>query len=223
VEYAWAERGPPTLIAAPAAAGELVEAYQAETGRKPALPLAELNLAHLWLETKATSSMWRFNWGNISAGGFVKGEERLAWKGDIWRPPWFETPPENASPRTLELHAKMLDGKAPSAFRAYANHSEGARGYVRLLKRPGFAPLLRAGESGNPTAYARAVVSTGYCRDRDCQPDRMGPALAELVARFRRENVFQGLELPRPRSSSSGAAGAVLIGLLLWSERDRFS
>jgi hypothetical protein len=217
VEYAWSERGPPTSLTAPAAAGELVAAYKAVTARPPALALAELNLAHQWLETKATRSMWRFNWGNLSAGGFVDGVERLAWKGDIWRPPWFELAAD-ASPEMVALHEKMLAGKAPSAFRAYPGHPEGAQGYVKLLQRPGFAALLRAGQSGNPTAYAQAVVDTGYCRDRNCQPDRMGPALAELVARFRRENVFQGLQLPRPRSSSSAGA-VVLIGLLLWSER----
>jgi len=135
VEYAWTERGPPTSLTAPAAAGELVAAHKAVTGRPPALALAELELAHQWLETKGTTGMWRFNWGNLSAGGFADGVERLAWKGDVWRPPWF-APAEGADARTLELHEKMLSGTAPSAFRAYEGHRQGAQGYVTLLQRP---------------------------------------------------------------------------------------
>jgi hypothetical protein len=219
VEYAWKDRGPATSLTATAAARELVAAYQAVTGKPPSLPLAELNLAHQWLETKGTKAMWRYDWGNLSAGGFVNGEEKLSWKGDVWRPPWFE-PGEGADARTLDLHEKMLAGTAPSAFRGYQSHAEGAEGYVRLLLRPGFAKLLQAGAQGSPRAYAQAVVDTGYCRDRGCQPDQMGPALTKVVAQFRRDGVFKTLGLSRPSSGSSSGA-VVLVGLVLWSEFQR--
>jgi hypothetical protein len=50
----------------------------------------------------------------------------------------------------------------------------------------------------------------------------MAPKLAELVSEFRRDKVFQGLELAPPvrRSSSSGVAGfALLVGLVYFVER----
>jgi hypothetical protein len=226
MEYPWVERGPATTLSAPEAAAVLVAAHRAVTSSAPTLARAELELAHAWgLETNRSRGMWRYNWGNISAGGFVQRPEGpvevLRWKGDVWRPPWFEPGPD-ATPATLALHEKMLAGKAPSAFRALGSHVEGAAGLVRLLERPGFAPLKRAAESGDATAYARAVVSTGYCTDRNCQPDRMAPKLVELVSEFRRDKVFQGLELAAPvrRSSSSGAAGfALLVGLVYFVER----
>lgn len=218
MEYSWAERGPPTSLTAPAAARELVAAHVAVDGRKPTLAQAELELAHEWIETKRTEAMWRFNWGNLSAGGYVDGQERLR-SGDVVRPPWF-SPGEGASRRVLEVHQAMLEGRQPSAFRAYGSHQDGAQAFVRLLTTLGGGRIAKAAQRGDPVAYSRAVVDTGYCRDRDCQPDRMAPALARQVAAFRRDGVFRGLGLSRTSSSaSSGIAAAALLALALSSER----
>lgn len=239
MEHPWAERGSPTALEAPAAAAVLVDAYKVVHGKPPALELAELELAHAWgLETARSKGMWFFNWGNLSAGGFVSGppgdeaarRERISWSGDVWRPPWYEAPPEGDAESTVSvggnlaaLHAKMLAGKAPSAFRAYGSHAQGAEGYQRLLARPGFAPMLRAGELGDARAYARAVVDTGYCRDRNCQPDRLAPKLAAFVAEFRAQDTFKGLDVVRRRRSSSSGNGAALalVAFVWFSERSR--
>lgn len=224
MEYAWADRGSPTTLSAPAAAAELVEAHRAVEGRTPTLSLAELELAHVWLETNRSQGMWFHNWGNLSAGGFVQTPsgpvERLSWQ-DVWRPPWYESPPAASQ---AALHDKMLAGQAPSAFRALPNHREGAAGYVRLLARPAFRGMAEAGNRGDPRGYAAAVYGSGYCRDSGCRPEVLGPKLAALVAEFRRDRVFDGLGLVRPRPpasrSSSGLGAAVLVALLL-SERSR--
>jgi hypothetical protein len=223
MEHPWAERGSPTALEAPAAAAVLVDAYKVVHGKPPALELAELELAHAWgLETSRSKGMWFFNWGNLSAGGFKRTPdgpvERLSWPGDVWRPPWFESPP---AAEYAALHEKMLAGKAPSAFRALGSHAEGVEGYQRLLARPGFAPMLRAGELGDARAYAQAVFDTGYCRDRNCQADRLAPKLAALVAEFRAQDTFKGLDVVRRRRSSSSGDGAALalVAFVWFSER----
>jgi len=222
MEYSWAERGPATSLSAPEAARVLLAAHVAVDGKRPTLAEAELELAHEWIETKRTEAMWRHNWGNLSAGGYVEGQERLSWNGDIWRPPWF-APGEGASPRMLEIHEKMLAGREPSAFRAYGSHQDGAEGLLRLWSRPGYLPLRKAAQTGNPTAYAKAVVSTGYCTNRGCQPDQLGPSLARVVAQFRRDRVFAGLGLSRSSSPSSGAGVALLAAVVLLSSERKSS
>jgi hypothetical protein len=182
------------------------------------LPLAELELAHAWgLETRRGQSMWFYNWGNLSAGGFVDGEERLSWPGDVWRPSWFELAPD-ASPALAAVHERMLAGQAPSAFRALHSHDEGARQFVDLLESAKFRSLVQAGLTGSPEAYARAIYDSGYCRDRGCQPANSAPQLASLVAEFRRDHVFDSLGLPvlRPASSSSSSGAELVALLVLW-------
>lgn len=209
VEYAWAERGAPTRLQPRAAAGLLAAAYAARTGGAPSLPLLELMLAQIWLETDRTAAAWFFNWGNITPGA--------AWTGDVWLPPWYELTPESTQ-RHRDLHAKMLDGKAPRAFRVYPNAEAGMDDYVREVTKASNRAIIEAGELGDAEAYARAVRG-GYCPD--CSTE-FGPALAAMRETLRGQGAFAGVEVSRSSSRSSRSSSALpllVLGGILWLAR----
>lgn len=203
--FAWGDVGPATRISTRDAARTLVHAYLAETGEKPALPLAELNLAQLWGESgREGAQMWRYDWGNVSA---PEPGTSSAWTGDVWRPPWFELTPD-ASERLKYLHAEMEAGRAPRAFRGYGSHAEGARGYVHLLVNR-YPAIIDAGRRGDVARYADAVRSSRYCPD--CGPS-YAHTLEALRDEVRRAHAFDGMGLP---SGRSGDGGMLLLALAL--------
>lgn len=203
-EYAWSERGDPTYLPPAQLAARLAAAWKAETGSALARNVAELLLAQVLIETDWSRAMWRFNWGNITAGS--------AWTGDVWRPSWYELTPSSTA-RDRELNAKMLQGQAPKAFRAYASHDAGARGYVRFLLGKRFAPMLAAAATGSPTAFAAAVRSTRYCPD--CTEAKgFSRSIANLQDQIRTAGWFN--ELPSSGSKVGDAAGALIGIALLW-------
>lgn len=158
----WAQRGAATYLPPVQLAEGLVATWKNQTGSLPSREVAELLLAQVFLETDWSRSMWRYNWGNITAGS--------SWTGAIWRPPWYELTPESDA-RDRDLNSKMLVGKAPSAFRAYSSHQEGAADYVRILLRQ-FKSMVAAAETGNPDIFAEAVRASRYCPDCGTKFDR---------------------------------------------------
>ena len=127
----------------------LVEAAFAALGTR-ITGVQRVNLAALVaIETARGRSVQNGNLGNITA--------RADYSGMVWRPPWFEIN-ATSSPRDVQLHAAMLAGKAPSAFRAYASAEEGARDFARFLLKPQYAPLLRAATSTDVDAFRRALA-----------------------------------------------------------------
>ncbi|HXI60694.1 MAG TPA: hypothetical protein VNO55_31750 [Polyangia bacterium] len=107
--------------------------------------------ALVWLET-ARGQLQNGNAGNITASD--------KWGGSAWRPPWY-TVDASSPAHMLELHAQMLKGKAPSAFRAYGSALEGFQDFARVL-RAQFAPVLTAAATGDAGAFVHALHDTGY-------------------------------------------------------------
>jgi hypothetical protein len=102
------------------------------------------------IETARGRAVKNGNLGNISAGE--------SFPGPVWRPPWFELTPESTE-RDRTLHAAMLAGRAPRAFRAYGSVQEGARDFARFLLKPAYAPLMRAASSADVDAFRLAIAS----------------------------------------------------------------
>lgn len=137
-----------------------ITAEQARVALVAALPGVDretgtLLLALVWIET-ARGHLMNHNAGNITAGP--------QWPGDAWRPPWFELSDAASSPHLLELHEKMLHGKAPSAFRAYGSLLEGFQDFAHVLQHQ-FRSVLDAAKTGDARAFVTALHDSGYSRD----------------------------------------------------------
>lgn len=177
---------------------------------------ARLILAHNWgLETRRGQAVHGHNVGNIMAKGFRDGKEYTTqtnkyWKGDFWRPPWFDDP-------THKLHAKMLEGKAPSAFRSYDSFKDGMSDYLALVAKK--VPLRQGLLDGRAFEYAQGVWDSGYCRDKNCEPAHLQKVLKKLAHEFAEKNYFNSL--PSTARASGGnmllAAGVLgTAGLIFW-------
>src|SRR5512138_508504 len=121
------------------------------------VPARDYIVALARVETGNGASLIANNFGNLSAGGFSKGVEKL-YSGDYWRPPWF-------ADSTNALHKKMLDGQAPSAFRAYGSASAGVRAYLGLLASAHYQPLIVAAWRDDVDQWVQQLHDTGYSRD----------------------------------------------------------
>lgn len=136
-----------------------ITAEQARVALVAAMPgidreTGTLLLALCWIET-AAGHLVNFNAGNITASD--------KWPGGAWRPPWFELSPSSPA-HMVDLHEKMLHGKAPSAFRAYGSLLEGFQDFARVL-RAQFASVLGAAATGDAAAFVRALHDSGYSHD----------------------------------------------------------
>lgn len=169
----WAERGAATYLPPPQLVAGLAAAWQAEGGASLTRETAELLLAQILIETDWARAMWRFNWGNITAGA--------SWPGAVWLPSWHTLTP-TSSERDRDLHAKMLLGKAPRHFRAYNSHEEGSRDYAKLVLSASYAPLLAAAKTGDASVFARAV-QTRYCPD--CESEQFSQSLVSIRNQIR--------------------------------------
>jgi len=193
----------PTPLTRDETAARFVPAYRAVFGANPDRNRAEMLLALAWLENANGQAFIQFNWGNLS----VRPSDAVL----FWRPPWFDLAEVEALPegskkaRLLDVHARMVAGKAPQAFRAYRSHEEGLAAWLRLLKdRPS---ILAAATSGDPVAFAHAIYSTKYCPDQECRD--AGPSYGRLRDQIRKAGYFAALDV-QSRASSSSSAGVVL-------------
>lgn len=146
---------------------------------------AALLLALVWVETGAGGLM-NFNAGNISAGP--------SYPGAVWRPPWFDDV-------THPQHQRMLDGKAPQAFRAYGSAPEGFGDFARQL-RGTFASVLAAGSTGSPAQFVQALHDSGYSRDYNA---------AHVPSFTRLREQFAPLVAHLPAGNAGAAAGVGLV------------
>jgi hypothetical protein len=171
-----------TVLEAQPTANELVAALR-DAGEKVTQQQGELLLAHMWFETRAGDAAYNWNAGNIATSDT---------KPDVpyYRPPWFELAPD-ASPTLRSLHAQMLKGQAPRAFRAYDDLTAGVNGYVLALKRM-FPALLEASRTGDPDNFAYAIESSKYTPSL---PAGVAQTLRNLMAKFRKADLFAGLPL----------------------------
>lgn len=129
-------------------------AYAAEFGQAPDVDEAALLLALVWIETARGESVQNFSPGNITCFD--------SYTGDAWRPPWFEIT-DASSDRDKRLHADMLAGKAPRAFKAFPTLDAGMRDYVHTL-RTTFPEVLVAAKGADPEAF-RVALSQRYSGD----------------------------------------------------------
>jgi hypothetical protein len=155
-------------------------------------PAQKVNLTSLVaVETDRGKSIQNGNLGNISAGP--------SYTGRVWRPPWFEVD-DSSPPSMLALNKKMLDGKAPSAFRAYESIQVGAVDFARLLLSPPYAPLLRAADGNDVDAFRRELA-------RRYSPDYENAAVTRTLEKLRAELG----------AASPGAGGALALVVFLLS------
>jgi hypothetical protein len=174
----------------------------------PSEQVATYSLALAWIETARGKSIVQNNPGNLSAGS--------SWSGNYWRPPWYAS----TEPKYAALHQQMIDGKQPSAFRAYSDPQEGWDAFAREVVRR--KSLLEAMAADDPVAVVRALRETGYAQD---YRDSVADSFRSLVAEFRSRNLFGGLakqfDVEPPQSPTakrmpgSGFGGvAVFLALL---------
>lgn len=187
--------GTPVSLAALKAA--ITAAFTAE-GR-PLTPTQVVNLTVLAaIETGQGGSMKNYNVGNITASA--------RYGGQAWRPPWYHPPGPEAPPRLRKLHAAMLAGQAPSAFRAYLSLEEGARDYARQLIRT-FPEVLAAANQTDPNVL-RLALGQKYSRDylTSASTTRTIGSLQQKL----------GLAAAGGAAGAGGAAVLALLGWLTW-------
>lgn len=183
-----------TPLSRDATAAAFLRAYIQLFGAEPDRQRAELLLALIWLENADGQAIIQGNWGNLAT--------RPSSGGDYWRPSWFDLAEVEAMPagakrdRLLKLHARMVAGKAPEAFRAFASTDEGLAAYLRFLAKPAMRPILEAASSGDAVAFAHAIFSTRYCPDPECRD--AGPSYARKRDAIRAAHYFDGLKKKLP-------------------------
>lgn len=164
---------------------------------------ALLLLALIWVETGRGQKPRQHNVGNVMARGYrPTGVEYSVWSGDYWRPEWF-------TDTSMALYQKMLDGKAPSAFRAYASLVDGMADYVGvLLNKP---DVINAANSGDVPQFV-AELSRAYSPDYG--PEHV-KTFNSLASDFRKAGYFAELsEAPRKvGGGSSSGGGGIVLGL----------
>ncbi len=199
----------PTVYAAldPAETARAVADAFTVGGRRPPRGMVEILCGLIWHETNGHPP--GFGIGNISAAGFVNGAEVSHWSGLAWRPPWFEEPGDGATDRNRELHEAMLEGHEPSAFRAYNSLSEAVASFRDLLLRR-FPQMVEAAAAGDPHAFGRAYVESGYCGN--CDPLSSENSIKRRIAELREEHAFDEITFSGP---SSGQGGGDLTPLLV--------
>jgi hypothetical protein len=157
-----------------------------------------LHAALAAVETRQGQSIQNHSPGNVSAAGFYNGKEKILWGGDYWRPPWF-------ADESNALHAKMLAGQAPSAFRAYATLAGGLRDWSALLMNPDYSSLRQAAQSGDVDRYVQALHESGYSKDY---------SVAKHGGTFR--SIVKSLQaVGAPALDTSGAGGSSMWPLVV--------
>jgi hypothetical protein len=96
----------------------------------------------------------------------------------------------------------MLEGRAPSAFRAYESVQQGAVDFARLLLGKAYAPLLRAADSNDVDAFRRELAER-------YSPDYKNAAATRNLEKLR-------AELGGAPPGAGGVAGLVLAAAAAW-------
>lgn len=186
-----------TPVTAVALAPLLTTGLAARIGATPVRSLALMLMAQIWAENAQGNAVIQNNIGNLSAGGFIHGVEKLQ-PGDYWRPPWFDLA-EIANVKDAEKksrytaqHAQMLNGEIPSAFHAWDSLGQGMWAYLNLIFRPVYQPLLMAAASGDALAFA-LELKKHYNPDKNNDPVAASKTLASFVRDFEVKGLFDML------------------------------
>lgn len=187
--------------------GPAVVAAWERGGAKPSKLLARSLISIIWIETGHGNLVCNSP-GNVSVGGYYNGTDKIAswWHGDYWRPPWF-------ADEGHRLHATMLEGKAPSAFAAYATLEAGLDHWVRVLKK-NFPSVITAGQTGNAASLVKALHDSRY--STDYKPEHAA-SFEKLFDELATNAEYQKLEasLPGTLAVSGGGSGVGMTWLLL--------
>lgn len=125
------------------------------TGEPLTQQQATLLLSLAWIETAQGKAVQNFSPGNVSASE--------KWPGKAWRPPWYPEQGPDATPRNISLHAAMLKGQAPSAFRAFDTIDQGFKDWIGTL-HSSFPEVIEAAKTGDADAF-RVALSKKYSGD----------------------------------------------------------
>jgi hypothetical protein len=177
------------------------------------VPRAALELFAALIGVESGGKVASNNVGNLSAAGFVNGVETTSYTGDAWRPPWFAEPTPESSERNKNLHAAMLAGKAPSAFRAYATIGDGIRAYAALIAKR-FPYLVDAAKTGDVHQF-RLALDRGYSADYTAAHEA---TFDSLRSRYRAAGVFEGLGTSLA-AEAVAAALVVVTAIVAWGAR----
>lgn len=179
-------------------AAQFLAAYQNRFGELPDRNRAELLLALLYIENAKGQAIIQHNWGNVST--------RASADVDYWRPPWFDVDAlddaDPKKPHLVDLHNRMIAGKAPSAFLALPSHEVGAHRWLGAVPKS----MLAAASSGDPFAFASAYFTSRYCPDPECRDS--GPSFKRLQAEIRSAKYFDSLPQSRGGAGASTVAGS---------------
>ncbi len=114
--------------------------------------MAALLLAQVALETANGQACDNHNPGNMTT--------RDTGPRDFFRPAWFTVNAD--TPQNLQdLHAQMLKGQAPNAFRSYPDFSSGFDDHARELTTD-FRTIPIAARTGDALQVAAAIRSSRY-------------------------------------------------------------
>ena len=167
-----------TALSDTTAAPLLVTALRA-AGVQPTREQGRLLLAQLRFEGLGACN--NHNVGNITTSDTSSR--------DFFRPTWF-LPDDPNDAQQAKLHAAMLTGRAPRAFRSYPDFAAGFADYVHeLISR--FPSILSAAATGDATATAAAIKSSGYTPDA---PSSLASTLTSIVREFDSRGLL--VELP---------------------------
>jgi hypothetical protein len=174
-----------TALSDTTAAPLLVGALRA-AGVQPTREQGRLLLAQLRFEGLGACN--NHNVGNITTSDTSSR--------DFFRPTWF-LPDDPNDAQQAKLHAAMLTGKAPRAFRSYPDFAAGFADYVHeLVSR--FPSILSAAATGDASATAAAIKSSGYTPDA---PSSLPSTLTSIVRDFDSRGLLAELPplAPSPR------------------------
>jgi hypothetical protein len=186
--------------------GGMVAAWQRATSTRPSRNLLRSLIALCWIET-SHGKLVNNSPGNVMAGGFAGGVERITWQGDYWRPPWFEN-------KANKLHQPMLDGQVPSAFRAFSSLEAGLENWAKTL-RSNFPEVVAAGEIGDPERFVGALQKR-YSEDYNTEHVQTFRALFSELDKSSDFNAVMGRPMTASAGSSSGwvAVGVITVGVV---------
>jgi hypothetical protein len=161
----------------------------------------EMFTALALIETAQGKKVIQYNIGNIAAGGYVAGVEKLWTTANIWRPAWYE---DTASP----LHATMLAGKAPSAFRAYHDKQEGINAFVATLQSKRYDALREAAKAGDVAAFVRELKAYSP----DYGPKHVTSFESLTAGRL---DIGKDTGTPKHLQETSDGAGVAVVAVVL--------
>lgn len=178
-----------TPLPMPLAASELVRALRKAGVEDLDRDMCALLLAQIALETAQGNACDNHNPGNMTA--------RDSSGREFFRPAWFTV--DASSPANLvDLHAQMLKGQAPNAFRSFPDFPTGFDDHAHELVH-NFVAIPQSARSGDALQVAAAIRSSRYT------PGINITAVAASLDSLRKQFLSRGLfsDLPLDEAATT--------------------